>query len=145
MTEQENGTNSFRKEQAEAAYSNAEARIEAARRNLSWNIADKVRVRARALGEEYFPTESVKTGERTEEVKLIKIGPFRNALNHQAYIDIQGEIYVARTVVDGDKDILDMDTASLLHELPDFTEQDMLNLDAQASFALRQALEQSSE
>jgi hypothetical protein len=127
--------------QRETIFTNAEARIDAARRNLAWNITDKIRSRAKALGDENFPVETVRMGEASQDVKLITIGPFRKSMNHEAYINTDGEVFVARLTTHNSQDFLDLNTAIRLHDWPDYTEQDVLDLDAQATFALRQVLE----
>lgn len=121
-------------------YAVSERRAEGSIRLTEHIILEQIANRARALWEENgFPTEEVVRGGELTDARIIRIGRVRRLLNLQGYIDESGRLWYCRTKVDGDSDVLDMDTRFLPQDEAGFHASEIIDINSQATEALLKA------
>lgn len=131
--------------QLESIFTAAEKSIDSAKTNLAIKIEEKIKTRARTLGEERFPMEPVLKDGELGEARLLILGPFRGVLNWLVYIDPQGEIRLTEAREIDMKSALDLDASIPIHDEKDYEEKDMIDLSDHATTVFRSVLRFSAE
>ena len=75
---------------------------------------------------------------------MLRVGSFRDGLNHEAIIDPEGNILVCKTL-DDREGTLNLDTAVFIHRVERYSPRDLVALNGQITSAFREVVEAASQ